>query len=103
MPPPPELALKVAVAFSVEAPAVKAQVLEVPVQAPLQPPKVLPVAAVAVRVMAVVEEKLVEAVEQPTAAQLRPAGLLLMLPLPLPVLVTVTKRDVEAAVNTALT
>ena len=63
----------------------------------------LPVAAVAVNVMAVVVEKFAEAVVQPVAAQLKPVGELLMLPLPEPLLVTVTTRVVDVCVNAAVT
>ena len=63
----------------------------------------LPVAAVAVNVMAVVVEKFAEAVVQPVAAQLKPVGELLMLPLPEPLLLTVTRRVVDVCVNAAVT
>ncbi len=58
----------------------------VPVQAPLQPPKVEPLAAAAVRVTVVPLSKLALQVEP----QLTPVGEEVTVPLPVPVLVTVT-------------
>ena len=58
----------------------------VPVQAPDQPAKVEPAAGVAVRVTGVPLLKL----DEQTAPQLIPAGLLVTVPLPVPALVTVS-------------
>ncbi len=58
--------------------------VRVPLQAPLQPLKVEPVAAVAVRVTGVPLSKL----ELQVLPQLIPAGVLVTLPLPFPLLVT---------------
>ena len=99
---PPPLVLKLAVMLALLVPAAMVQLLLVPLQAPLQPAKVLPLAAWAVRVMAVVLAKLADALVQP-AVQLKPLGLLVTLPAPVPDLVSVTKRVVAAAVKLAVT
>ena len=102
MVPPPVLVLKLAVTLALLVPAAMVQLLLVPLQAPLQPTKVLPLAACAVRVMALVLAKLADALEQ-VLPQLRPAGLLVTLPVPVPDLVSVTKRVVAAVVKLAVT
>ena len=78
------------------------QLLLVPLQAPLQPAKVLPLDAWAVRVIALVLAKLAEAMAQPSA-QFKPLGLLLTLPVPVPVLLRVTKRFVAVTLKVAVT
>ena len=70
-------------------PAGIVQLLLVLLQAPLQPANVLPLAACAVRVTALVLAKLAEAPLQ-LAVQLKPLGLLLTLPVPEPLLLKVT-------------
>ena len=74
-------------------PAGIVQLLLVLLQAPLQPANVLPLAACAVRVTALVLAKLAEAPLQ-LAVQLKPLGLLLTLPVPVPALLRVTRRFV---------
>ena len=75
--------------------------LPVPVQAPVQPPKVLPLSGVAVNVTLEEVGKLPVEVEQETPHEI-PLGLLVMVPLP--DLVTVTCRVVAvAAKNVAVT
>jgi hypothetical protein len=69
----------------------------VPVQAPLQPAKVEPVAGAAVRLTAV---PLVNEAEQ-VAPQEMPAGVLVTVPLPVPDLVTVSAKD--GKMNVAVT
>jgi hypothetical protein len=71
----------------------------VPVQAPLQPENVEPVAGAAVRVTAV---PLVNDAEQ-VAPQAMPAGVLVTVPLPVPALVTVSAKDDCTKVNVAVT
>ena len=99
--PPLDCRLKVAVTFALLLSAAMVQVL-VPLQAPLQPAKLLPLAAVAVSVTALVLEKLADPLVQP-AVQLKPLGLLVTLPVPVPDLVIVTKRVVAAVVKLAVT
>jgi hypothetical protein len=79
---------------------VTAQVVAVPVQAPLQPMKVEPVAAAALRVTWVL--KLNELVQ--VAPQLMPAGVLVTVPVPVPVLFTVRLKvwTAKAAVTVVL-
>ena len=96
---PPEDVLNVAPRLTALVPAATVQ-LPVPVHAPLQPPKVLPLSGVAVKVTLVDEEKLPVEVEH-EAAQEIPLGLLVTLPLP--VLVTVTWRVVVVVVKLAET
>lgn len=74
-------------------PAGIVQLLLVLLQAPLQPANVLPLAACAVRVTALVLAKLAEATVHPSA-QAKPLGLLLTLPVPEPLLLKVTTRFV---------
>ena len=83
---------KMAVTLTLLVPAGMVQLL-VPVQAPLQPANVLPLAAWAVRVTALVLAKLADAPEQ-SCTQLKPLGLLLTLPVPVPILPKVTRRFV---------
>ncbi len=72
----------------------------VPVQAPLQPAKVEPLAAAALRVT---EAPALNAAEQ-VAPQLMPVGLLVTVPLPLPALLTVRlKVEVGAVLKVAVT
>jgi len=72
------------------------QVASVPVQAPAQPTKVEPSAAVAVRVTAVPGSKPALHV----CPQLTPGGLLLTLPLPVPVRVTAsTGKSLKVALT----
>ena len=72
--------------------------LPVPVQAPVQPPKVLPLSGVAVNVTLEEVGKLPVEVEQETPHEI-PLGLLVMVPLP--DLVTVTCRVVAVAAKLA--
>jgi hypothetical protein len=65
--------------------------LPVPVQAPVQPPKVLPLSGVAVNVTLVDDEKLPVEVKQETPQEMPPG---LLMTLPLPDLVRVTSRVV---------
>ena len=90
-----------AVTVAVLVPASIVQLL-VPLQAPPQPAKVLPLEAVAVSVTALVLGKLTDALRQ-YAVQLKPLGLLVTLPVPAPDLVSVTRRVVAAAVKLAVT
>ena len=96
VPPPPVLVLKLAVTLALLVPAAMVQ-LPVPLQAPLQPAKVLPLAAWAVRVTALVLAKLADALAQP-AAQLKPLGLLVTIPVPLPALFRVSVRVVPVVI-----
>ena len=90
-----------AVTVAVLVPASIVQLL-VPLQAPPQPAKVLPLEAVAVSVTALVLGKLTDALRQ-YAVQLKPLGLLVTLPVPAPDLVSVTRRGVAAAVKLTVT
>ena len=90
-----------AVTLTLLVPAGMVQLL-VPVQAPLQPANVLPLAAWAVRVTALVLAKLAEAPEQP-CAQLKPLGLLVTLPVPVPLFVRVTMRFEAVKLKVAVT
>ena len=99
--PPPPLVLKLAVTVAVLVPAAMVQ-LPVPLQAPLQAANVLPLAACATSVTVVLLAKLDDATPH-SAAQLRPAGLLVTLPVPLPDLVSVTRRVVGAETKLAVT
>ena len=99
--PPPLPVLKLAVTLALLLPAAMVQLL-VPLHAPPQPAKVLPLEARAVSVTALVLVKLADALVQP-AAQLNPLGLLVTLPVPVPDLVSVTKRVVAAVVKLAVT
>ena len=73
-----------------------------PLQAPLQPANWLPVAACAVRVMAVLLGKLAEATPQ-SAKQVKPTGVLLTVPAPVPDLLRVSRRVAVATVKLAVT
>ena len=101
-PPLVELVLKLAVALALLVPAGIVQLLLLPEQAPLQPANVLPLAAWAVRVTALVLAKLAVAPLQ-SVAQLKPLGLLLTLPVPVPILLRVTMRFVAATLKLAVT
>ena len=101
-PPLVELVLKLAVALALLVPAGIVQLLLLPEQAPLQPANVLPLAAWAVRVRALVLAKLAVAPLQ-SVEQLKPLGLLLTLPVPLPILFKVTKRVLLATLKLAVT
>ena len=93
--------LKLAVTLALLLPAAMVQLL-VPLHAPPQPAKVLPLEARAVSITALVLVKLADALVQP-AAQLNPLGLLVTLPVPAPDLLSVTRRVVAAAVKLAAT
>ena len=93
--------LKLAFTSALFAPAAIVQ-LPVPLQAPLQPVKVLPLLAWAIRVTAVVLAKLAEVLLQSTV-QLKPVGVLVTLPLPLPSLVSVTRRVLADVAKLAVT
>lgn len=88
--------LKLAVTLALLEPAGMVQV-PVPLQTPLQPENVLPLAACATRVTAVLLAKLVDALAQ-SAAQLKPAGLLVTLPVPVPDLLSETVRVPDTVV-----
>ncbi len=94
--------LNCAITLTLLVPAGIVQLLLVPLQAPLQPTKVLPAAAWAVRVTTLVLAKLAEALAQPSA-QLKPVGLLLTLPVPVPLLLRVTMRFVGVTLKVAVT
>ena len=88
--------LKLAVTSTALLPAAMVQV-PVPVHAPLQPANVLPLAAWATRVMAVLMGKLATALLQ-SAAQFNTEGLLVTVPVPVPDLLNVTVRVTKVMV-----
>ena len=92
---------KLAVTLALLVPAAIVQ-LPVPLQAPPQPAKVLPLLARAVRLMVAVFEKLPDAPLQSMAHE-SPVGLLVTLPVPLPDLANVTVRVVTSAAKFAVT
>lgn len=99
--PPLDDVLKIAPTLIELVPATTVQ-LPTPVQAPLQPAKVLPVAGVAEIVTLLVDEKLAEATPQ-EVPQLIPIGLLLSVPAPVPALVTVISRVAGTDAKLAVT